>query len=113
MSAVSGVMYLLNSAQVVSISCESMGHSMKIALLHMVMRDRILCTYQLFLGAGGGQTTPRKLTEQSHPWGRDLTDNCILPVGKLTTPGRIDNCFFFNFLKFYTPSNLDKAIWLL
>ena len=64
-------------------------------------------------GTGGGRATSRKLTGQSCPWGRDLTDNCILPVGELTTRGRIDNCVFFNFLKFYASLNLDKAIWLL
>ena len=49
------------------------------------------CTYQLFPGPWEGRATPRKLTGQSRPWGRDLTDNCILPVGKLTTRGRIDS----------------------
>ena len=51
-------------------------------------------------GTGGGRATPGQLFWQSRPWGRDLTDNCILPVGKLTTRGRIDNCVFLNFLKF-------------
>ena len=48
-------------------------------------------------GTGGGADD---LQEIDRPWGRDLTDSCILPVGELTTPGRIDNCVFFNFLKF-------------
>ena len=64
-------------------------------------------------GTGGGRATPGKLTGQSHPGGRNLTDNCILPMGKLTTRGRTDNCVFFISFNFYAPLNLDKAIWLL
>ena len=47
----------------------------------------------------GGRATFGKLTGQSRPWGRDLTDNCMLPVGKLTTRGNFENCVFFNLLK--------------
>ena len=36
--------------------------------------------YQLFAGQLGGWATPEKLTGQSRPWGRYLTDNCIIDI---------------------------------
>ena len=51
-------------------------------------------------GTGQRAGDPREINWAKLPLGRDLTDNCILSVGKLKTRGRIDNCVFFNFLKF-------------